>query len=234
MSASTSVAARVLNSPELLHTILDFFYGGGVGADEYHDLPQTLRQKRGPLYVNRFWWSIAMKYMWRHCGERNGPVLSDFEALETQPDRAQAYANCIETLELDRSALIANFLGRQRDGHLHSIRHEDVLNGAAEYWPRLDFPRLKTIRVGRISEQDQGGNEIGPLRAIQYLQETVKVLEVDWSRTTEEFWAAVSVSASFLRNVGCSQSHLQLFHSALVLGYRQSALLIIIGPHQIA
>lgn len=94
---SVDPAVSVFGIYELLDNIFYFVY------EDYNDSMSNdgrRRESAGFLLVNRLWFRVAVRHVWRHCGRHTSPSRDDLATLMNYPERFQTYANFVRRLEL--------------------------------------------------------------------------------------------------------------------------------------
>lgn len=124
-------AAQVLNSPELLSLILEYFEEheqDGLFENEFTKLRNhsTRTVVSGLIRVNRLWHETATRILWRY--EEWGPTLRDLKDIEAS--RQQLYASKLASIRIEG-----------RTGHTPDTT-------------ALSFPRVRRLHFPDISRQD--------------------------------------------------------------------------------
>lgn len=166
-----SPAAFVLGVPELLDNILHY-----VISSQHHTKNNIY------LRVNKTWFSVAVRYVWRRRHEDDIKKIIHYGKMLDHPERLQLYAGCIEHLRIGynpdnkrRWELVETPEHRLHVGHLVAA---------------VKFPRLWEIHLDNPSYKDDQFSQ--PL-AYLCLQDKLKRLKVLSGAPPAGFWTQLKV-----------------------------------------
>ena len=197
-------AHRVLNITELLDLILSFVYF--IPEGEFLDSSGTCRGSNdnliaaysaGLLRVNRLWFSVAVKYIWRRCGYYPGPKRFDLgklamgpmryipPTLKAQSERLQFYADFIEEFNFEEEIDIRS--DAEKSGHM--ARLETLL-------PELELSRIHSISMTGVGIRlNEKPNVLS--FALPFLRPSLRDLSITVTNLPSLLWTTLRVGQVF-------------------------------------
>ena len=140
-SCGQSAAASVLGQFELLDAIFENACPSYT-FDGYN--PYSITISDGWLRVNKLWFSVLVKYVWRHLDGRGRPSRLDLELLADNPHRLQTYAKYVETLHIDKNSRNPR----------RTIKEQEDRSRLHQLLSVVEFPRLRKLAIGSYSLDD--------------------------------------------------------------------------------
>ena len=203
----SSSADSVLGLYELLDNILYYVY---CPSEDDDDSSVYAYEHAELLLVNKLWFSVGVKYVWRCIGGISGPWRSDLEILNDNPDRLQIYARCIESIHIKNDRM-------RVEGQLRVSRSAEVeldLSQLKNMLQRVKFPRLQAVHL-------TGDSPVPFLNSLfqVYLRDTVKELYLYSLAPPAGFWSVLNVCDL---SVPLFYLALSLFHLQLVCFYTRA------------
>ena len=193
MASSPSAVTFVFETYELLDSIVYWIYCPW----ECYDRGTQRRDYAALMRVNKLWFSVATKYVWRKLGGRHecmhGPWKPDLEILIEAPERLQIYARCVEELGFD-DLYDCYDIPDVRRGRVRTLMDWypliDVLS-------TVDFPRLCVVQFNATQLPERGftpskGDSAWD-RDYLYLRQSLKCLRYYYLRPTPEFYTTLKV-----------------------------------------